>query len=232
MKRQISVSNLVSFACRTGDLDFQGQQGPTAQQGIKAHQKIQKECGPEAQAEVAIKVELKIGSESMTLSGRMDLLYPADSPPRIQEIKSTLVAPDKLPDSMTSVHWAQLKVYGYCYLLQQRNENLLHTDSKHVQLNLLWFNINDDTQSIDVKHCSFEELEEFTLSAANTYLAWIKRVEEIRSRTKASAKKLGFPYGEFRAGQRDMAAATYRVARDAGHLLCEAPTGVGKGGCA
>jgi len=63
---------------------------------------------------------------------------------------------------------------------------------------------------------------------AECYLQWIKKVDLSLSRTKKTAGNLDFPYGEFRLGQRDMAAATYRVARDSGYLLCEAPTGVGK----
>lgn len=227
MKYRVSVSNLVSFACRTGDLVLQAPAGPTALQGIKAHQKIQNEKSTQTLSEVSLKIPLKIGQDEIVLSGRMDLLDPCASPPLIQEIKSTLVAPERIPKSVAAVHWAQLKVYGYCYLLQLRSDvqKALFAD---IDLCLLWANLSDGTQTRESMVVSFEELESFCLQAVESYLSWIKKVDSQYLQTQSSAKALVFPYEQFSQGQRDMAAATFRAARDTGYLLCEAPTGIGK----
>jgi len=99
VKHRVSVSNLVSFACRTGDLVLQGQHGPTAQQGIEAHKKIQQQARAGSEAEVRVKTEVDIAADTIVLTGRMDMLFALESPVRIQEIKTTLVAPEHVPTS-------------------------------------------------------------------------------------------------------------------------------------
>ena len=37
-----------------------------------------------------------------------------------------------------------------------------------------------------------------------------------------------FPFPAYRPGQRAMAGEVYKVCRDGGRLLCQAPTGIGK----
>lgn len=228
MNYRISVVNLVNFACRTGDLEFHSTHGPSAREGIKAHKKIQQDRPQTSKAEVSIKTTLEFGSDTLTLSGRMDLLHLAEVPHCIQEIKTTLVPPSYIAQSNVEAHWAQLKVYGYCYLLQNRSDPLDSVSGDEVQLSLLWLNLLDQTKISEVIRVTYTELEKFTYAAAERYFRWIKKVEAQLDRTRESARTLDFPYGEFRAGQRDMAAATYRIARDSGCLLCEAPTGVGK----
>jgi len=78
---RVSVTALASFYCRTGDLSAEGVAGPTARQGLRAHQKIQREARERTkhhdspiETEVALKAALTIGRYEMVLGGRIDRL--------------------------------------------------------------------------------------------------------------------------------------------------------------
>nr|MBX2881405.1 ATP-dependent DNA helicase [Granulosicoccus sp.] len=66
------------------------------------------------------------------------------------------------------------------------------------------------------------------LAALGDYVRWVVKLEQYNSTMMQNAIQLSFPFGDFRAGQRDMSAAVYRACRDAHGLMCEAPTGIGK----
>lgn len=209
-----------------------GIQGPTAKQGIKAHQQYQKANADEFASECSFKTTLEVDGQSITLGGRLDLLKAEAVPRIIHEIKSTLVPVSRIPDFVQEQHWAQLQVYGYCYLLNGLGDDsqttLQVTDGDSIELGLVWLNLLDDQAEVDTRTYGFSQLEAFVLPAVKRYLDWTTRVNRWTERTRESAQTLKFPFGEFRPGQRDMAAASYRTFRDAGYLLCEAPTGIGK----
>lgn len=264
MKLRLSVTQLVDFSCRTGDLVLDKPQGPTAKEGIRAHQHLQNLRDKDTDAEVTLTLKTTLDGVDVTLKGRVDLLkawkpdtagvlsesaeanlrqsgvsetintVPEITPeivpeitPEITEIKSTLVNPDRIPTSVLDLHRAQLKVYGYCYLQQLVNENEGVVPTA-ITLNICWFNLTDQSTHVVSDTVDFRTLKQFTRDALKRYIVWFKQVEAQRKETRTSAKSLTFPFAEFRQGQRDMAAATYRVCRDGGHLLCEAPTGIGK----
>ncbi len=226
-----SVKNFVDFACRRGDLESIGTAGPTALEGQKAHKILQDKKQKQEESEVRIECKLPVKTEAghsrtLHLSGRIDLLDSNTDSPIASEIKSCYAQPHKLPESTVALHWAQLKVYGYCVLRKIRSEN---KDSKaEITLRLVWFNIVANDVTTDEQTLSFSELESFVKEAASRYVAWIALVNDQFSETVNSAKTLEFPHQSFRAGQRDMAAAAYVSARDGFHVLCEAPTGIGK----
>ncbi len=222
---KLSVGKLVSFACRSGDLHPSGPAGPTAQQGQAVHKALQAERSESTQAEVLVKNEIRVGTFTVKLQGRIDLVNHSDDAIRLGEIKSTYVPADNIPQSQKDLHAAQLKVYGYCYLLQQ--ETTPEPDST-ITLELIWFNIKSGKKHTEHSNFRYAELEQFTLSALDLYLQWYAQVNEIRKRTLTYAVQAQFPLGEFRKGQREMAAGIYCSARDAGSLLLEAPTGIGK----
>lgn len=234
---KLSVKQLVEFACRSGDLVGAGQAGPTAQQGIKAHQQLQSRRADTHSSEVALKAVLQVDDTEVRLGGRIDLLNDSVTPASLEEIKSTLVPPDKLSDSIVNLHWAQLKVYGYLYLLKQREKKTEVPDlieractdaGQSVALTLLWINLRDQSEIPETRVCQWQELEEFVLAALQTTVAWHARMETSRETMRDSATVMEFPFERFRAGQRDMAKAVYRGHRDKATLLCEAPTGIGK----
>ncbi len=237
MKLRLSVTQLVEFSCRTGDLVLDRPQGPSAKDGIRAHQHLQQLREKDTDAEVTLTLNQTLNDVDVTLKGRVDLLKPDATLPEITEIKSTLVNPEHIPDGVVTLHKAQLKVYGYVYLTQLRADTGTNTGTgtgtgteapDSIKLNLCWFNLSDLSTHVVSESHDVDTLRAFTEDALTRYIQWYKKVEAQLAQTRRTAKALAFPHTEFRAGQRDMAAATYRVCRDGGHLMCEAPTGIGK----
>ena len=81
---KIGIRQLVEFCCRSGDLGFDGGPSASAQEGIKTHQKIQKKYRKQALAEQTLKLEIRLDEYKIELGGRVDLIFAAESPPRIE----------------------------------------------------------------------------------------------------------------------------------------------------
>ncbi|WP_226661571.1 ATP-dependent DNA helicase [Microbulbifer aggregans] len=227
---RLSVGELVAFACRTGDLVTDAPAGPTAQEGIRAHQKLQKRRPHGSEAEYRLQVDFLLEGQPVQLSGRVDILHPqADlhQPATLEEIKTTYCPPQKLPESVRQLHWAQLKIYGFCYLLEQYADSDAFNDSS-VALQMLWYNLKDKKSYPEQHEFRREELEAFAHSALRTYIQWHKAWQQHRARVQSSAQALTFPFPDYRPGQRELAVAAYRCLRDSNELVVEAPTGIGK----
>ncbi len=234
---KVSVRKFVNFACRTGDLDHSGPAGPSALEGQNAHKKIQSTRSSTEQAEVKVSTTICTRKDNvftdddhecqLILSGRVDLLDDNPDAPRIGEIKSCYAPPEKIPQGIVDLHWAQLKVYGYCWL-HQLQEHTATQQPPDISLRLIWINVVTNEITIDEKLHTYDSLREFSINAATRYLLWMRIINAHRKEVVRSAKTLTFPHTSFRIGQREMAAAVYISARDKGSLLCEAPTGTGK----
>lgn len=223
---QLSVGELVDFACRTGDLVADTNAGPSALEGIRAHQKLQKKSPPGSEIEYRLQVALEQDGQAVALSGRVDILHPqADlhRPVQLDEIKTTYVPPQALPDSTRALHWAQLKIYGFCYGLQN---NYKCDDT--LALQMLWHNLKENKTYPELQEFHWRELEAFARGALAQYVAWHQRWQAHQRAVRASAQALEFPFSHYRSGQRELAVATYRCLRDGGELVVEAPTGIGK----
>lgn len=205
----------------------EGVVGPTAREGMRAHQRIQraaleesKHCDVPIESEVALTADIRLTQCDIRLGGRVDLLDRQGL--RLSEIKTTLVPVEQVPAGQQTLQWAQLLLYGYLYLLSSDN------DAGQVELELIHVNLRSGVQSSQVRKMDSNALEEHALTALNIYANWLERVAGLRQKLSNSASLMLFPHEDFRAGQRDMSAAIYRSARDATLLMCEAPTGIGK----
>ena len=87
-KLKLGVRELAEFCCRSGDLGYDDSPGVGALQGLQTHQKIQHRYRAQAKAEIAVKLALRIDDLDIELGGRIDLLFAAETPPRIEEIKT------------------------------------------------------------------------------------------------------------------------------------------------
>ena len=220
---KVSVTALADFSCRVGNLELSGTVGPTARQGMKAHQRIQSQRSVDS--EVKCSVTTTVQDVLVTLSGRADLLD--TDAHRISEIKTTLVPAHRLSESKLALQWAQIKLYGYCYCKQ-----LLEMDASlpenGIEIELIHADIRAESETSSVQTIAVDELEEFALDALTRFVEWYKIIWRLQADTKSSAAALDFPHKHYRVGQRDMAAAIFRSTRDRETLLCEAPTGTGK----
>lgn len=223
---QLSVTQLASFACRQGDLIPDAVAGPSAQEGIRAHKRLQDQRKHSAgqpdwlYSEVRVNCQCDVDDQRVHLNGRIDLV---DSRrPLLSEIKTTLVPAEQLPEAQRALQWAQLYLYGHMYLRQKPRF------AKSVELELIHVNIRSNTVSCDTRTLSTIELNTHAQNALQCYVRWYLKIQDWRQRMISTATALPFPFERFRQGQRDMAAAIYRASRDANALLCEAPTGIGK----
>jgi len=196
------------MTCMSGDLVHEQAWGPSAVQGIRAHQRYQAKAtkaDDRVQSEVRLSHRFTRGDESVELNGRLDLVYPHADTPTLTEIKSTFTPPARIHEGARARHRAQLTVYASLYLAQPEHQSL----AEEIAL---------DRETADT----------FVAAALDCYLAWHALVSARRAATRATSAELDFPWGDFRPGQRAFAAHVYRTARDGGQLLAEAPTGTGK----
>jgi len=238
---KVSVTSLADFSCRVGDLELTGNIGPSAREGMRAHQKIQTQrlsesdpvtfdnessaASPSLESESRLRIDIEVEGVSVALSGRVDLLDSRSH--RISEIKTTLVPASRLSESQVALQWAQLKLYGFCYGHQLKADGKASAIND-IELELIHADIRADQEYSDTQRIAYAELNEFALDALVRYVQWHKILWQAQADTKESAASIPFPFEPYRAGQRDMAAAVFRSARDGETLLCEAPTGTGK----
>ena len=88
MALKLGTRELVAFCCRKGDLGGEDSPGVKAMEGLRIHQKIQRRYNALAEAEVRVGLNTEIEDTEIELGGRVDLLFSAESPPRIEEIKT------------------------------------------------------------------------------------------------------------------------------------------------
>ncbi len=215
---KIGVRELVEFCCRDGNLGYDNGPGIKALDGLQTHQKIQKRYHADAESEVVVKLLVRVDDQDIELGGRIDLLFSAEAPPRIEEIKT--VYAHVAGDADDTMHWAQLKCYGACYAREHE------FDEVNLCLNLVTlFALQEQRHS---RIFSRAELDIFVEQTLEQYLRWCRLVDAQRQITRTQAQALEFPFASFRNQQRGFAAEVYRTIQNQQRLIVEAPTGSGK----
>jgi len=215
---KLGIRELVEFCCRDGDLGNDNGPGVKAMQGLQTHQKIQRRYNALAEAETRVGLQTSIDDFEIELGGRIDLLFGAESPPRIEEIKTVYSHQQDAVDD--SVNWAQLKCYGACYAVEHQLDE--------VKLSLNRVSLFSRQEQRQQQVFSRAELELFVEQTLATYLRWYRLVAEQTRRTRQQAQALAFPFAQFRRQQRGFAAEVYRAIQGQQRLTVEAPTGSGK----
>ncbi len=216
---KLGVRELVEFCCRRGDLGYSDGPGVKALEGLHAHQKIQQRYRDQASAEHAVSYAVTLDDCAIELGGRIDLLFAAELPPRIEEIK-TVHAHRPADEAGDAAHWAQLQCYALAYAAEKRLDEVV------LSLNRVTRFGREERREQRV--ASRDELEAFVEDALRRYLRWHRLVMAQRESTRAQARALAFPFASFRPQQRHFAAAVYRAVRERQRLVVEAPTGSGK----
>jgi DNA excision repair protein ERCC-2 len=154
----------------------------------------------------------------LVLRGRADGYDPHTR--LVEEIKTCRVPPDAIPSAITGLHLAQGLVYAALIVRERELPGL--------RVRVTWLNIDSDEEYQQEREYSAQELTAFLDDTLERFGAWLHRMTELRRDRDTSLAELDFPYGDFRAGQRDIAELTYKCIATGGHLLLEAPTGMGK----
>jgi len=251
----IAVRALCEFTARSGDLDTRFTPAPSGQEGIAGHQAVVARRPAGYEAEVALEgvhssleehsagasaatsttsttsTESAESAESVTgaltpasphgtlrVRGRADGYDPVQH--RLEEIKTRRGSADRVPDNQRAVHWAQAMVYGHLLCQARGFEDL--------EIALVYFNLTSQEETVLTRACSAKELADFFVDQCQRFLAWGRQESAHREARDAALRAMAFPQAAFRPGQRELAAAIYRVARDGKPLLAQAPTGIGK----
>lgn len=214
MRYRIAVRALCEFTAKEGDLDLRFTPAPTPQEGIAGHRTVTSRRGPDYETEVAV-----AGSyPGLLVSGRADGYDPGQN--LLEEIKTHRGDVSRIPQNHRLLHWAQAKVYGWLLCAERGLEE--------IDLAIVYFNVISQKESIFRKRFSAETLQVFFELQCSRFVAWAEQEEAHRTARNVSLEGLSFPYPSFRRGQRQLAEAVYRAARDGRTLMAQATTGIGK----
>ncbi|MFT4820708.1 MAG: DNA excision repair protein ERCC-2 [Candidatus Pseudothioglobus sp.] len=220
---KVSVRELVEQVERSGDINFRFSSRSSALAGLRGHQRVQKARGAAYVAEKKLSTRIERDGLCLEISGRVDGYFPTASPMLVEEIKTTRGDPSMIPDSVRCLHWAQARVYAH---LLAKDHGL--ADDEVITLRLCYLELADDAEFLLSDHWSVAALKDYFDGLIETYLGFLAGLHAWRHQRDRSIEQLDFPYGEYRAGQRDMAVSVYRTMIDGGQLILQAPTGIGK----
>ncbi|MDR3238629.1 MAG: ATP-dependent DNA helicase [Clostridiales bacterium] len=238
---KIAVRSFTEFILRSGDISAGFMSAARALEGTRAHQKIQKQRKKEAksrgevyESEVPLQLSFTYREFDFQLDGRADgvLITPgvkwAEAVPEqaviqrivIEEIKSTLTPAERLDAPPDHWHWAQAKCYGYmlCVLRGLTGAGI----------RLTYGHIETGAVKSFEEDFSFEALKTFFFDLIEKYYVFAEMDARRVQERNDTARALTFPYGQYRAGQRELCVSVYAAVKQGRKLFAQAPTGIGK----
>lgn len=210
----VSVRELCAFTAKTGDLDLRFTPSPTAQEGIAGHRIV----AARRPASRLSEVPLSGSFETLTVRGRADGFDP--SIPRLEEVKTCRGGPERVPANHRGLHWAQAETYAH---LRAASDGLAA-----LTVSLVYFEIGSQQESAIDRSLDAESLRRMFEDRCRRFADWAASEANHRRARDRALIDLPFPHAGFRAGQRELAEAVYRGARDGRCVLAQAPTGIGK----
>ena len=210
----VGVRALCEFTAKSGDLDLRFAASPSAEEGMAGHAIVAARRTPDYQAELMVEGE----HAGLRVRGRADGYDAASN--RLEEVKTHRGPVERIPANHRALHWAQAKVYGW--LVCRR------FGMADIELALVYFEIDSQRETGFVETHAADELRRFFEAHCERFLEWSRQELAHAAKRDAALTTLGFPHRELRAGQRVLAEAVWRTARDGGCLVAQAPTGIGK----
>lgn len=221
---EVSVTVLAAFGQRQ-DINARISSQSTAMEGIRGHQFVQADRPGGYQKERSVKYHVKRDEYELLIRGRADGYYPPSSdglgdPPKVEEIKTTRLPIEDIPELLKVQHHRQLALYGYLLCIEN--------DLDRIGLQLTYFNLDDRSQHSSSNLFPRAVLKQQFDDIVDPYLDYLQvRMHWIRQRNQ-SITISGFPFAQFRTGQRELAKSVYRTIMQQNQLVIQAPTGLGK----
>jgi DNA excision repair protein ERCC-2 len=217
---EISVREFVEFIMRSGHIDHRFGGYDRALIGAAIHRQIQKKSGGDYTPEVTLCDTTEYQGFTFVVRGRADGIIRNDTGVTIDEIKTTGQPLDAFDEGQPQVHWAQAMCYAWFVLKEEALDGIA------VRLTYC----QADTREIRMFTRTFdgEALRSFYEGLLAEYIRWAQMETQWIACRDASIEKTGFPYPNYRKGQREMAVAVYRTITMGKRLFCQAPTGIGK----
>lgn len=218
INEHISVRELVEFSYCTEDISTsnniskmnEGSEGHRARQAV-----LEEGC----KAEVPLSSSFEGAHYVLKISGRMDVFWDSAAIPLIEEIK--LCDPERPPSSGTARHLYQL--YAYSAMLFHNREGLREID---LVLNYVDVKGNSCARFTE-RICRVRSLE-LMQELIERYISFRITEAKHRKRRNRSIGGIGFPFAQFRAGQREFAAQVFTAIKSRRRLYASLPTGTGK----
>lgn len=138
----------------------------------------------------------------------------------VDEIKTTACPAADITPDFAPEHWAQAIVYAAIYAAQHELEEM--------RVQLTYFQVDEELILRFERHYTAQQLQEEVEALLAEYAPWARRAVEWKKARNSDLQAMQFPFPAYRPGQRAMAGEVYKVCRDGGRLLCQAPTGIGK----
>ena len=221
LQLKFSVGAIAAFT-PTGDINARITHQTSAMEGMQTHQRVQRSRGPGYQKEKTVRTRRAIEQHELSISGRADGYHPAEQEQLawVEEIKTTRMPIERIPDSVQQQHLNQLILYGH---LICEAEGLCE-----IELRLNYVNPDSTVETVITSVQSAEALAEQFEALLGPVVAWFRARADWFQRRNTALQDLSFPFDDFRPGQRQIAEAAYRSSLQDGQLLLQAPTGLGK----
>ena len=220
----LPVRQLVEFLRRVGSIDNRFTGFDRANEGARIHRKLQRAAVKEHAdyaAEVFLRGIFAYEEIEFTLEGRADGIFTAaDGVTVVDEIKTTACPVADITPDFAPEHWAQAIVYAAIYAAQHELEEM--------RVQLTYFQVDEELILRFERHYTAQQLQEEVEALLAEYAPWARRAVEWKKARNSDLQAMQFPFPAYRPGQRAMASEVYKVCRDGGRLLCQAPTGIGK----
>lgn len=210
-----SVHTIVETALMCGDLT-PGASVDRMLEGVRGHQSLQSVQMDGVRNEVPVKITVEGAQVQLTVHGRIDRLHKLSV---VEEIKTTLHDASQFEDA-DRLHWAQAECYGHMLC---QSEGMPHLDLRITYLNLADGDITRFTRTY-----TKEKLAQLFDSYVAPYLAQMDALVAHRNELAQQMRTLSFPFDNYRAGQRELAAEIYLAIANKRMVLAQAPTGTGK----
>ena len=216
----LSVHQLVDFLLRTGDIDNRIYNNATMSEGTLIHAFYQSRQSSNYVSEYNLREKFKINDFDVVLEGRADGIIDHGSTAIIDEIKSTIAPLEEYYLSQKDWHLGQAKCYALMYAHERKYDS--------ISIRLTYIHQVDKSKLIKTFDYLTSELERDVGKLLEEYIEFFEILYERKLKRNESAKRITFPYGNFRAGQKDLAKYAYGISQNGGILFAEAPTGIGK----
>ncbi len=216
----LAVRSLAERVLRSGDLRLDYFGAVRAAEGIRLHRRYQNQRPANYQAEVPVRIQAARERFDLVISGRIDGLFVDDALTVVEEIKTTHRPLDEIEVHSDPVHWGQAQCYAYMWACQE--------SLGRIAVRLTYVQAPGGRHREHTRIFETSELESFFNDLLRRWEHWFGEQAGWSAVRDPGIASLPFPFSGYRAGQRDMAVAVYRVLRDGGQLLVQAATGIGK----
>lgn len=214
MKLEVAVRTLCDFTARAGDLDSRFTPAPTALEGMAGHAVIAQRRPDHFEHEIV----LTATHAGLTVRGRADGYDPRES--RVEEVKTYRGDLDALRDNQRALHGAQARVYGHMLCVAR--------ELTEITVAVVYFNLDTEAETVVAETLQASALQASFQDMCERYADWAGSERAHREARDGALEAMAFPHGKMRTGQRELAVAVYRAARDGHPVMAQAPTGVGK----